>query len=81
MGVRIAAAAAAEATKLPACRQLEYLRPCTYPQNSTVENGVCCMIEKSKEARKNARRVAAQHCAAQQNTTYQHTRQTWMAVE
>jgi hypothetical protein len=50
----------------------------SYPQNGTVENGVCCMIGKSKEARKNprhARRVTAKHDISA------HTRQTWMAVE
>jgi hypothetical protein len=55
------------------------------PIQLRVENGrICCMIGKSKEARKysrHARRVTAQHNTAQQSTTYQHTRQTWMAVE
>jgi hypothetical protein len=48
-----------------------------------VENGgVCCMIGKSKGARKESMHAGLQHSTAQysQSTTYQHTRQTWMAL-
>ena len=71
MGVRIAAAAA-EATKLPAYTELEYLRTCTSPRyirRRCRSRTAYCMIGKSKGARKrererHARRITARHIAA-----------------